>query len=116
MHKYLSCLIIYVLLRSQMIFRGITNLHTAAYISILRKSDNQEVVRLYLSFVSIFSLQNHFRQKPESIDIRVADFDGVLFHISNVNGDKTKVRVSAILFHLFADSSFNAGRICILIK
>ena len=32
--------------------------------------------------------------KPESIDVTLADFDGVLFHISNVNGDKTKVRVS----------------------
>jgi actin related protein 2/3 complex subunit 2 len=31
--------------------------------------------------------------KPESIDIIIADFDGVLFHISNVGGDKTKVRV-----------------------
>lgn len=27
----------------------------------------------------------------------VADFDGVLFHISNLNGDKTKVRVSISL-------------------
>lgn len=35
-----------------------------------------------------------FSLKPESIDVTVADFDGVLFHISNVNGDKTKVRVS----------------------
>ncbi|KAF6207550.1 hypothetical protein GE061_015997 [Apolygus lucorum] len=35
--------------------------------------------------------------KPESIDITIADFDGVLFHISNVNGDKTKVRVSISL-------------------
>lgn len=34
-----------------------------------------------------------FSLKPESIDVKVADFDGVLFHISNVNGDKTKVRV-----------------------
>lgn len=32
--------------------------------------------------------------KPESIDVTVADFDGVLFHISNLKGDKTKVRVS----------------------
>lgn len=36
-------------------------------------------------------------QKSESIDILVADFDGVLFHISNVNGDKTKVRTSIAL-------------------
>lgn len=35
--------------------------------------------------------------KPESIDVRIADFDGVLFHISNVNNDKTKVRVSISL-------------------
>ncbi|CAH0725571.1 unnamed protein product, partial [Brenthis ino] len=37
------------------------------------------------------------RLKPESIDVTLADFDGVLFHISNVNGDKTKVRVSISL-------------------
>lgn len=35
--------------------------------------------------------------KPESVDVTVADFDGVLFHISNLNGDKTKVRVSISL-------------------
>lgn len=37
-----------------------------------------------------------FSLKPESIDVKVADFDGVLFHISNVNGVKTKVRVSTL--------------------
>jgi len=35
--------------------------------------------------------------KPESIDVLIADFDGVLFHISNLNGDKTKIRVSISL-------------------
>ncbi|XP_014250263.1 probable actin-related protein 2/3 complex subunit 2 [Cimex lectularius] len=35
--------------------------------------------------------------KPESLDITVADFDGVLFHISNVDGDKSKVRTSISL-------------------
>lgn len=35
--------------------------------------------------------------KPETVDVTVADFDGVLFHISNLNGDKTKVRVSTSL-------------------
>ncbi|XP_044737850.1 probable actin-related protein 2/3 complex subunit 2 [Chrysoperla carnea] len=35
--------------------------------------------------------------KPESIDVTIADFDGVLFHISNVNGNKQKVRVSISL-------------------
>lgn len=35
--------------------------------------------------------------KPETVDVTVADFDGVLFHISNMNGDKTKVRVSISL-------------------
>ena len=31
------------------------------------------------------------------MDVKVADFDGVLFHISNVNGDKTKIRISISL-------------------
>ncbi|XP_059474958.1 probable actin-related protein 2/3 complex subunit 2 [Neocloeon triangulifer] len=35
--------------------------------------------------------------KPESIDITVADFDGVLFHISNQKNDKTKIIVSISL-------------------
>lgn len=52
--------------------------------------------KLYV-FVFFFSL------KPESIDVTLADFDGVLFHISNVNGDKTKVRVG----QLFVIDNFN---------
>lgn len=35
--------------------------------------------------------------KAESVDITIADFDGVLFHISNINGEKTKVRISISL-------------------
>jgi actin related protein 2/3 complex subunit 2 len=35
--------------------------------------------------------------KPESTDITIADFDGVLFHISNHAGDKTKLKVSISL-------------------
>ncbi|CAL8110531.1 unnamed protein product [Orchesella dallaii] len=35
--------------------------------------------------------------KPESTDITIADFDGVLFHISSHNGDKTKLKVSISL-------------------
>lgn len=35
--------------------------------------------------------------KPDSIDATIADFDGVLYHISNVNSDKTKVRISISL-------------------
>lgn len=35
--------------------------------------------------------------KGESVDITVADFDGVLYHISNVNGDRSKVRLSISL-------------------
>ncbi|KAF6737208.1 Actin-related protein 2/3 complex subunit 2 [Oryzias melastigma] len=35
--------------------------------------------------------------KPEAVDVTFADFDGVLYHISNPNGDKTKVMVSISL-------------------
>ncbi|KAF7271884.1 actin-related protein 2/3 complex, subunit 2 [Rhynchophorus ferrugineus] len=35
--------------------------------------------------------------KNESIDVTVADFDGVLYHISNLNGDKSKIRISIAL-------------------
>lgn len=35
--------------------------------------------------------------KLESVDTTVADFDGVLYHISSLPGDKTKIRVSISL-------------------
>ncbi|XP_064613541.1 actin-related protein 2/3 complex subunit 2-like [Liolophura sinensis] len=35
--------------------------------------------------------------KAENVDITIADFDGVLFHISNPDGDKNKIRVSISL-------------------
>lgn len=35
--------------------------------------------------------------KPESIDITIADFDGVLYHISNLDQDRMKLRVSISL-------------------
>ncbi|XP_054161070.1 actin-related protein 2/3 complex subunit 2-like [Oppia nitens] len=35
--------------------------------------------------------------KIESVDVTAADFDGVLFHISNINGDKAKIRISISL-------------------
>ncbi|KAL7647597.1 UNVERIFIED_CONTAM: hypothetical protein RMT77_001197 [Armadillidium vulgare] len=40
------------------------------------------------------SLNGH---KPESVDVTIADFDGVLFHLSNHNGDKSKIKVSISL-------------------
>lgn len=54
------------------------------------------IFNVVIDFVSFW-----YRHKPESIDVIMADFDGVLFHISNVAGDKTKVRVSNI--HIFND-------------
>lgn len=36
-------------------------------------------------------------QKLESVDVTVADFDSVLFHLSNYEDDKTKIRVSISL-------------------
>eukprot|EP00794_Sanderia_malayensis_P003699 gene3699-4219_t len=35
--------------------------------------------------------------KADSVDIKVADFDGALYHVSNPDGDKTKIRVSISL-------------------
>ena len=35
--------------------------------------------------------------KPESTDVVIPDFDGVLFHISNLSGDKSKIRISILL-------------------
>jgi len=35
--------------------------------------------------------------KPENVDVTVADFDGVLYHIGNPDGDRSKIRVSILL-------------------
>ena len=35
--------------------------------------------------------------KPDLVDITIADFDGVLYHLSNPDGDKSKIRVSISL-------------------
>ncbi|WAQ95085.1 ARPC2-like protein, partial [Mya arenaria] len=40
--------------------------------------------------------------KPDTIDITIADFDGVLFHLTNPNGDKSKITVS-ISLHFYKD-------------
>ncbi|XP_021914451.1 probable actin-related protein 2/3 complex subunit 2 isoform X1 [Zootermopsis nevadensis] len=55
---------------------------------------NNRIVEETLTLKFKNALAGH---KPESIDIIIADFDGVLFHISNVGGDKTKVRISISL-------------------
>ena len=35
--------------------------------------------------------------KPENVDVTLSDFDGVLYHISNPDGDKTKLQISISL-------------------
>lgn len=35
--------------------------------------------------------------KPDSVDVRVADFDGVVYYISNPGGDRSKIQVSIAL-------------------
>jgi len=42
---------------------------------------------------------NNFRNKPDAVNVTVADFDGVLYHISNPDGDKSKLMVSIFLVH-----------------
>ncbi|KAH0621260.1 hypothetical protein JD844_022351 [Phrynosoma platyrhinos] len=49
---------------------------------------------VYILIVVLFSSP---RNKPEAVEVTFADFDGVLYHISNPNGDKTKVMVSISL-------------------
>jgi len=36
-------------------------------------------------------------EKPSGIDIKVSDFDGCLYHVGNVDGDKTKIIISIAL-------------------
>ena len=39
-----------------------------------------------------------FRNKPDTVDVTVADFDGCLYHLSNPNSDKTKIMVRVVIF------------------
>lgn len=39
----------------------------------------------------------HFRNKPENTNIFISDYAGVLFHISNLEGQKNQLRVSVVL-------------------
>jgi len=36
-------------------------------------------------------------EKPSGLDIKVSDFDGCLYHVGNVDGDKTKIIISISL-------------------
>lgn len=51
-----------------------------------------------ISYMIAFCFDLHWfhRGKAESTDITIADFDGVLFHISSHNGDKTKLKVNFV--------------------
>lgn len=46
---------------------------------------------------SIAHLDTFTRLKPDAVNVTVADFDGVLYHIANLDGDKSKLIVSISL-------------------
>ncbi len=46
-----------------------------------------------------------FSNKPDSVNVVIADFDGVLFHISNPDSEKSKVRVSLLDSSKFKNSN-----------
>ncbi|KAJ6224061.1 hypothetical protein RDWZM_002606 [Blomia tropicalis] len=50
----------------------------------------EDVLRLKIS-------EYETNAKLDSVDVSIADFDGVLFHISNYNNEKTKIRISISL-------------------
>ena len=56
---------------------------------ILLEVNNHIIEEISLSFQN-----TAFRNKPEAVEVTFADFDSVLYHISNPNGDKTKLMVS----------------------
>lgn len=55
---------------------------------------NNKIIEETLSLKFSNSLAGN---KPEHVDVTVADFDGVLYHVSNPNLDKTKIMVSISL-------------------
>lgn len=64
---------------------------------------NQPICSVILNFEllssgTLISFFLVYSNKPESIDVTIADFDSVLYHLSNINGDRTKIRVSNDIF------------------
>ena len=50
---------------------------------------------VFISKISTFQICN--RLKPEAVNVTAADFDGVQYHISNPENDKSKLLVSISL-------------------
>jgi len=50
-------------------------------------------LEIHVVFFISYSISFYFRNKPDTVDITVADFDGVVFHITNPNQDKNKITV-----------------------
>lgn len=48
-------------------------------------------------FSIFFLLKIQFRGKPGAVDSTFADFDGVIYHLSNPDGDKSKLLLSISL-------------------
>ena len=53
----------------------------------------EDVLRLKFNEVDNLTPEASATAKLEGVDVKVADFDGVLYHISNVPGDKSKSKV-----------------------
>lgn len=52
-----------------------------------------DTLRLKFNEVDAIAPENLTNAKLESIDVKIADFDGVLYHISNLPGDKSKSKI-----------------------
>lgn len=39
----------------------------------------------------------YFRNKPDTVNVTTADFDGALYHISNPDNDRSKIMISISL-------------------
>uniref|UniRef100_A0A1I7YCL7 Arp2/3 complex 34 kDa subunit n=1 Tax=Steinernema glaseri TaxID=37863 RepID=A0A1I7YCL7_9BILA len=55
---------------------------------------NNRIIAEFLELKFTSALQGN---KPDVVDMRIADFDGVIYHISNPDGDRTKIMVSISL-------------------
>lgn len=61
----------------------------------------------------IFNLLHlHCRNKPENTNIFISDYAGVLFHISNLEGQKNQLRVSVIFSLAIGNWFLNKDVLC----
>lgn len=71
------------------------------FVFVLRAPGQSEsfflLIKKLLLNVFYFFIITYIREKPETTELIIADFDGVIYHLTNPNGERTKLILSISL-------------------